>query len=40
MYGIRDGSLILEAVSENDIEDGIVVRHENSVILYFETASE
>ncbi|MGP1521194.1 MAG: SH3 domain-containing protein [Treponema sp.] len=36
MYGIKDGSLILEAVSENAIEDGIVVRRENSPILYFE----
>ena len=38
MYGIKDGSLILEAVSENDIKDGVVVRHENSPVLYFEIA--
>ena len=36
MYGIKDGALVLEAVSENDIEDGIVARRENSPILYFE----
>ncbi|MGP1437561.1 MAG: SH3 domain-containing protein [Treponema sp.] len=36
MYGIKEGSLILEAISKTDIEDGIVVRRENSPILYFE----
>ena len=36
MYGIKDNSLILEAVSEKNIENGVVVRRENSPILYFE----
>ena len=36
MYGIKDNSLVLEAVSEGDIEDGVVVRRENSPVLYFE----
>ena len=36
MYGIKDDSLILEVVGEKDIEDGIVVRRENSPVLYFE----
>ena len=36
MYGTKDNSLILEAVSQDDIEDGVVVRRENSPILYFE----